>query len=520
MTDAIKFTKPAFRVLDGTVEAPLTPAALRGVASFFADSAQPHTPGRVCHGLSCHLARGCDSVDGDARQPVYCLGYCDQSPAWLQADDRVIVSADRTVPVSTPIRSLGPEAVVTARIRRGSYADLGKARAAEVYATLAAWLRSRQSGDSSTAARSANAAALLDTVIRSGAQGRGGAGFLTGEKWRATANAADPNKIVIANGDEGDPGSYIDRLLLENDPHAVLEGLALCALAVGASRGIVYVRSEYPQALRCMQQAVHDATAAGILGPESAEFPLHFDVTVVSGHGSYVCGEETALLNAIEGRRGEVRIRPPYPSVAGLHGHPTVVNNIETLVNIPWIAARGAEAYRQLGTTQSPGTKAICLNHGFARPGVVEVPYGTSLRRVIEEEGGGSGDGRPLLAVVLGGPMGSVLQPGQWDVPIDYTTMRTSGIELGHGGIVALPADTDVPAVVQHWLTFMMRESCGRCVPCRAGSREALRLSESPGRSTDRAALDRLLQMISLGSLCAFGRNIPSPVRQLLALAG
>jgi NADH:ubiquinone oxidoreductase subunit F (NADH-binding) len=509
---------------------PHSPATLRGVQSFFADTVHGSANGRVCRGLSCHLAKAVDTARDDAGlQPVYCLGYCDQSPVWIRPENQVVVGKAKTAPVLPSIRSLAAVPIVTARLGKGDHATLEKARAAGAYQALSAWLneppseRTQQKKSSSVTTNpdrrpTARSAALLDTIIRSGEQGRGGAGFLTGEKWLASASIADINKVVIANGDEGDPGSYIDRLLLENDPHAVLEGLALCAFAAGAARGIVYVRSEYPQALRRMQQAVAEATAAGILGPASADFPLAFDVEVVAGHGSYVCGEETALLNAIEGHRGEVRIRPPYPSVSGLHGHPTVVNNVETLVTIPWIAAQGAEAYRQFGSEHSPGTKAICLNHGFAHPGVVEVEFGTPLRTVIEVAGGGSSDGKPLLAVVLGGPMGSVVTPAQWDVPIDYAAMRAAGIELGHGGLIALSADTDVFAVIQHWLTFMVYESCGRCVPCRSGSREALRLAAQMTTPADRAALDQLLQMVSLGSLCAFGRNIPVPVRQLLAL--
>ena len=500
---------------DSQREVPHSPATQRGVESFFADTAHGRAKGRVCRGLSCHLAKAADiSTDDSGLQPVYCLGYCDQSPVWMSPENYVLVGKAKIAPVSSAVRALTTSPIVTGRLSEGDHSPLQKARAAGAYQALAAWLHKPLAATSHTG----RSAALLDTVIQSGEQGRGGAGFLTGEKWRATAMIDSADKVVIANGDEGDPGSYIDRLLLEYDPHAVLEGLALCAFATGATRGIVYVRSEYPLALRRMQQAVAEATAAGILGPASADFPLAFDVSVVTGHGSYVCGEETALLNAIEGRRGEVRIRPPYPSAVGLHGQPTVVNNIETLVNIPWIAAQGAEAYRQLGTEHAPGTKAICLNQGFANPGVVEVEFGTPLREVIEAAGGGSRDGKPLLAVVLGGPMGSVVTPAHWDVPIDYAAMRAAGIELGHGGMVALSADTDVAAVIQHWLTFMVYESCGRCVPCRSGSREALRLAAQLTTASDRAALDELLQMIALGSLCAFGRNIPVPVRQLLAL--
>jgi NADH:ubiquinone oxidoreductase subunit F (NADH-binding) len=239
-----------------------------------------------------------------------------------------------------------------------------------------------------------------------------------------------------------------------------------------------------------------------------------FDVELVPGLGSYVCGEETALLNAIEGRRGEVRLRPPYPTEHGLYGHPTVVNNVETLGNIAWIVERGADAYAALGTDASSGTKAICLNHGFRRPGIVEVEFGTSLGDVIEEAGGGA-HGQSLEAVLLGGPMGSLVAPADWDAPICYGAMGERGIQLGHGGVVAVPRGTDMPALMRHWLEFMRDESCGRCVPCARGSLQARALLDDPGPSTH-ARLARLLDVMEAGSLCAFGQSMPGPMRQML----
>ena len=240
--------------------------------------------------------------------------------------------------------------------------------------------------------------------------------------------------------------------------------------------------------------------AAGLLGP--------LRVRVVRGKGSYVCGEETALLNAIEGRRGEVRLRPPYPAQHGLWGRPTVVNNVETLVNVPWILARGPEAYRSLGVPGSPGTKVICLNSGFARPGLVEVEFGTPLRRIILELGGGGAQGRRLRAVVFGGPMGSVLGEAGWDVPVGYGP----GSRMGHGGLVAVPEDADLAALVRHWLEFMAQESCGKCVPCSLGSRRALELLGEEER------LRELLVLVADTSLCGFGQLLPGPVLDLLAL--
>jgi NADH:ubiquinone oxidoreductase subunit F (NADH-binding) len=362
--------------------------------------------------------------------------------------------------------------------------------------------------------------AVLRIVEGSGEQGRGGAGFSTGRKWRQVAEAADPRRYVVANGDEGDPGAFVDRLLLERDPHAVIEGMTLCAYAVGASEGVVYIRSEYPAAQSAMEQAIGQAREAGLLGAAVAGSGFAFDLRVVAGRGNYVCGEETALLNAIEGLRGEVRVRPPYPAERGLFGHPTVVNNIETLVNIPWIVSEGAQAFRRLGTSSSPGTKAFCLSGGFARPGIVEAEFGISLRELVMDAGGGGPDGQPLAAVALGGPMGSILLPEEWDVAVDYPGLAARGVRLGHGGLVAIPEGADWQDLLVHWLNFMARESCGKCVPCRLGSVRALELARRlpEARPGEAQALGRLLQLVADTSLCGFGQSVPGPVLRLLEL--
>jgi NADH:ubiquinone oxidoreductase subunit F (NADH-binding) len=253
---------------------------------------------------------------------------------------------------------------------------------------------------------------------------------------------------------------------------------------------------------------------------------FQLEIRVVAGQGSYVCGEETALLNAIEGHRGEVRVRPPFPAEKGLWGCPTVVNNIETLVNVPWIVARGPDAFRALGTADSPGTKAFCLSAGFRHPGVVEAPYGISLDRLIRDLGGGGADGE-LAGVSLGGPMGSILLPGEWDVAVDYPTLAARGLRLGHGGLVALPAGTDWADLLVHWAGFMARESCGKCVPCRLGSARAERLArqllEERGLrkqgSSASQELQALLELVAATSLCGFGQGIPGPMETLRALA-
>jgi NADH:ubiquinone oxidoreductase subunit F (NADH-binding) len=354
---------------------------------------------------------------------------------------------------------------------------------------------------------------IIETIEQSGERGRGGAGFPTGKKWRSCGETRAESHYVIANGDEGDPGSYIDRVLLENDPHGVIEGMLICAYAIGAKQGIIFIRSEYPKAIERMEAAVAAAYGAGILGA-SAAYPL--DISIFPGMGSYVCGEETAMLNTIEGLRGEVRIRPPYPAQSGLYGMPTVVNNVETLVNIAGIVAKGAQAYRAMGTKQSAGTKAMCLDHGFARPGIVEVEFGMTIRELIDAAGG-SANGKPLKAVILGGPMGSLLLPDEWDVPICYEAMAKSGIQLGHGGLVAVQTGTDYRELLRQWLKFMVDESCGKCVPCRLGSKQAWQAMQAEQISREgEQDISRLLTVIEQASLCAFGQYIPVPMRKLL----
>jgi NADH:ubiquinone oxidoreductase subunit F (NADH-binding) len=485
----------------------------RSVASFYADQHADPAAVRVCRGTSCELAGARGVVESyAARGPcraVYCVGYCDRSPAALLPDGRIALGdpADRATyrgdPAPTPaVRALGREPLVAARIVRGDFSSLAAARRDGAYSVLARAIHRPRDE-------------IIDTLERSGERGRGGAAFSTGAKWRTAARAADPQRVVVANGDEGDPGSFVDRVLLEADPHAVLEGMALCARAIGAREGLVYVRSEYPRARVRIAAAVAEARAAGLLGPSVLGSGEPFEVSVISGRGSYVCGEETALLNALEGRRGEVRLRPPYPAECGYLGRPTVVNNVETLANVPIVLGMGAERYARLGTAACSGTKVLSLNVGFARPGLVEVEFGTSLRDVIEEAGGAE-----LTAVVLGGPMGSVVPADAWDVPICYAAMAERGIQLGHGGLVAVPEDTDFAALLRHGLRFMSAESCGRCAPCALGSRAALALAGGDLDAPTRAELQRLFGVMERASLCAFGQLMPGPLRALLERCG
>jgi len=489
--------------------------AARGVHSFYADLHADPAATRVCRGTSCWLAGGERVLKLQARKqecrPAYCLGYCDRSPALLRSDGRIATgdgasseSGADAAALRPAVRCTAPEPIVTARIGRGRFDALAAARRDGAYAALERALAGPPE-------------AVLAALERSRMRGRGGAGFPVAAKWRAGAMAPGPDRVVIANGDEGDPGSFVDRVLMEDDPHALLEGLLLCAYAVGAGEGIVFIRSEYPLAQQRVRAAIDEARAAGLAGSRIFGRDFACELRVVSGHGSYVCGEETALLNAIEGRRGEVRLRPPYPTERGLHGRPTVVNNVETLACVPAIVVRGGDWYARFGTPACSGTIALCFNAGFARPGIAEVEFGTPLRAAIDEAGGGAG-GRRLDAVLLGGPMGSVVQPEAWDAPVDYDAMERRGIRLGHGGLVALPEGADLHGLLLHWLAFMRDESCGRCTPCRLGSARAHALLGGPPGTASRDGVLRLFDVMEQASLCAFGQLLPGPMRELATL--
>jgi NADH:ubiquinone oxidoreductase subunit F (NADH-binding) len=492
----------------------MPPAAVRGVISSYTELHSARPTVRVCQGTSCTLHGAKELHHAITRERpckgVYCLGYCDRSPVALDEHDRVVVNAaservanhgrEATHPAPPSIRCEARAAVVTERLLASS----GEPSRCPDYEALAL-------------ARRLEPSELIERTVKSGLKGRGGAAFPTGRKWTMAAAAPTPDvRYVIANGDEGDPGSFVDRELMERDPHAILEGMAVCGRAIGAERGVVFIRHEYPVALRVMQEAVRAATKAGWLGDGALGDGHGFHVDVVQGQGSYVCGEETALIAAIEAQRGEVRPRPPFPVQSGLHGRPTVVDNVETLVNVPWLLLHGEKALAAMGTTDSRGTKAMCLNRGFARPGIVEIEFGMTLRELIERHAGGGAGGVELEAVLLGGPMGSIVTPDQWDVPICFAGMAAKGINLGHGGLVAIPRPADWSLILRHLLAFMNDESCGKCTPCRLGSARLHALASSGVRTADLAEVNRILSLMKEASLCAFGRETPGPVRTIL----
>ncbi|WP_433445329.1 NADH-ubiquinone oxidoreductase-F iron-sulfur binding region domain-containing protein [Nonomuraea sp. CA-141351] len=353
-------------------------------------------------------------------------------------------------------------------------------------------------------------------VAASGLRGRGGAGFPVAAKWAAAGGS--PETVVIANGDEGDPGSYADRLLMEADPARVLEGLALACFACGARRGLVLVRSEYPQALAAMRDAVARARADGHLGRQVHGSDVDLDVEVVAGAGSYVTGEETALIAGLEGGRGCARARPPYPTSQGLWDAPTVVNNVETLAAVPWIVSRGGDAYARRGTPGETGTKLVCLSERFARPGCYEVELGVPVRWIVTELGGGLREGAELGVLQVGGPLGGFLSEEDLDVPLTEAGLAGYGAALGHAGLVAVERRLEPLDVLRHVWAFAAAESCGACSPCRVGSRRGLEQARAGAPPGD--AYVRMLNVMGEASLCAFGRRLPHAVRSLARAYG
>ncbi|MCS7216301.1 MAG: NADH-quinone oxidoreductase subunit NuoF [Candidatus Bipolaricaulota bacterium] len=361
---------------------------------------------------------------------------------------------------------------------------------------------------------------VIEEVRRAGLRGRGGAGFPTGVKWAAVRQAPGPEKYVVCNADEGEPGTFKDRLLLEGDPHRILEAMAIAGYAVGAQRGIIYVRGEYTLSLRRLERALAQARAYGLLGENILESGFSFDIEVRPGAGAYVCGEETALLESLEGKRGWPRIRPPYPVTRGLWGKPTVVNNVETLANVPDILLRGAAWFRSLGTPTCPGTKVYTILGHVRFPGLVEVEMGTPLRALIYELGGGLRDGRALKAVLIGGAAGAFLTAEDLDVRLDFDSLAGKAAVLGSGAVLVMDDTACIVDMLGSILRFFRHESCGQCAPCRAGTDLLVRLWEGIRRGqAQEEALDRMVEITEVmrqASLCPLGQSLALPVRSAL----
>ncbi len=357
---------------------------------------------------------------------------------------------------------------------------------------------------------------IIAEVEKSGLRGRGGAGFSTGLKWRFTRAAAGDVKYVVCNADEGDPGAFMDRSVLEGDPHSVLEGMAICARSVGASEGVIYCRAEYPLAVRRLEGAIAQARQAGYLGRDILRSGFDFEIKVKEGAGAFVCGEETALLASIEGRRGTPRPRPPFPAQKGLWGKPTVINNVETFANVPWILVHGADAFSRHGVGKSRGTKVFALAGKVRKGGLVEVPMGMPLRELVEGIGGGVGEGHTIKAVQMGGPSGGCIPAELLDTPVDYESITATGAIMGSGGMVVLDDTSCMVDVARFFLHFTQSESCGKCPFCRIGTRRMLeileRICRGEGEVSDLARLEELSVQVKDGSLCGLGQTAPNPV--------
>lgn len=498
------------------------PAEAYGVASFY-DLFRTEAPDHdgdtvhVCVDAACQIS-GCEELAASLaasgghvhRSP--CLGQCERAPAsFVQAvggPDRVPADEDDDGAYRLPQHG-DPGLKLLRRIGAADPTSLESYRACGGYEALA---RAVETGPE----------AVLAAVADSGLSGRGGAAFPTGVKWRAVAAETGRPKHVVANCDESEPGTFKDRIVMEQDPFAVIESLTIAGLAVGAARGWIYIRGEYPLATARLQGAADQARAAGLLGDDAAGSGRAFDIAVWRGAGAYICGEETALFNSLEGFRGEPRNKPPFPTTHGLFGQPTAVNNPETLINVLDIVTEGPEAYRSMGTERSPGTKLLCLSGRVRRPGLYEVAFGTRLGEVLERAGGVTGTGE-LQAVLMGGAAGSFVGPDSLDLPLTLEDTRAAGTTLGSGVVMAFDTGVDMTPVLVRIAEFFRHESCGQCVPCRVGTvrqHEALvRLAERGELSAKRRELlDDVAEVMGDASICGLGHTAASAVRSALDL--
>ena len=361
---------------------------------------------------------------------------------------------------------------------------------------------------------------VIETIEKSGLRGRGGGGFPTGRKWKFTAANRGGKSYIVCNGDEGDPGAFMDRSVMEGDPHKLLEGMAIAAFAIGADEGYIYVRAEYPLAIKRLRKAIKDAEERNFLGKNIMGSNFSLDIHIKEGAGAFVCGEETALIASIEGERGMPRPKPPFPANKGLFGRPTLINNVETLANVPVIILKGADWFSQMGTATSKGTKTFALTGDVNNTGLIEVPMGTTLREIIFDIGGGMRDGKKFKAVQIGGPSGGCLTEEHLDIPMDYDNLIRAGAMVGSGGLVVMSDKTCIVEVARFFMNFTQHESCGKCVPCREGTKNLLKILEKivagKGEMKDLDELEELAHVVKDGSLCGLGKTAPNPILSTL----
>jgi len=357
---------------------------------------------------------------------------------------------------------------------------------------------------------------VIDEVAKSGLRGRGGAGFPTGVKWSFTRKSLGSQKYIICNADEGDPGAFMDRSVLESDPHSVIEGILIAGYAIGASEGYIYVRAEYPLAIQRLEIALAQARERGFIGENILGYNFDFDMSIRQGAGAFVCGEETALMMSLEGRRGMPRFRPPFPAQSGLWGKPTNINNVETLANVPWIILHGADAYNNCGAEKSKGTKVFALAGKVARGGLIEVPMGITLREIVFDVGGGTSSGLEFKAVQIGGPSGGIIPASLADTPVDYESVTETGAIMGSGGLIVMDESACMVDVAKFFLNFTQAESCGKCTFCRIGTLRMLevldRIAKGEGKEGDIELLEELAEGVKRASLCGLGQTAPNPV--------
>ncbi|HMK09059.1 MAG TPA: NADH-ubiquinone oxidoreductase-F iron-sulfur binding region domain-containing protein, partial [Anaerolineales bacterium] len=480
---------------------------------------------RVCTSPLCSRARGEEALEaaaghlrvrpGEASadgawmvEEVPCLGLCDMAPAALVGETPVgAVDPDRPAAwiemahAAALGRLTGEPRWLTGRVGRSAPDDV------EAYRREGGFVALRRALEQMTPSQ------VIEEIKQSGLVGRGGAAFPTGAKWEMTASAPGPERFVVCNADESEPGTFKDRVLLEGDPLSILEGMTLAGYAIGARRGYLYVRGEYPRAQAILRRALAAASAAGYLGSAILGRDFSFEIELRSGAGAYICGEETALFESIEGKRGFPRLKPPYPTTHGLFGAPTVINNVETLAAAAWIIAHGAQTYRSVGTNDSPGSKLFCLSGDVADPGVVEVPYGTTLRRLLELSGGVRGE---LQAVLLGGAAGAFAGPEHLELPMSFEGLRQAGLPLGSGVVAVFNRDSDLRETLQSLARFFSHESCGKCFPCQLGTQRQLelvdRIAAGLASAEDLRTLEDVGFTMTNASLCGLGMTAGSAV--------